>query len=394
MIAYGMLYAAAVGLPIFLAAIACSAALRRYGRPERAVWLLGLGLALTFPVAFLTNPFGTSPGASGTLAETGLPAVASGTLPETGVLGLPAVVAVPVESGLGLDEILLLAWLLASVVLMLRWSIAAYRLKRVGAFWRAGTVDGVHVWLTSDLGPAVSGIIRTRILVPSWLVSLLQGQRSLVLLHEEEHVRARDPVLMAVSRIARIMAPWNPVVWLLSSRLLHAVELDCDRRVLGRRPDVETYGDTLLTVLARDSAPSNPKRPALRWSSRAGASPPFPPWRRIPMGKRRTVMVAVRVSPTEFADWRAKAAAAGVPLSALIRRAMARTRTWTAPAAEVERERTRQVSRIGNNLNQIARWANTHKGAAEAVEVIVHLVPIERALRALAPVGDPDPDAH
>ena len=255
MIAYGMLYAAAVGLPIFLAAIACSAALRRYGRPERAVWLLGLGLALTFPVAFLTNPFGTSPGASGTLAETGLPAVASGTLPETGVLGLPAVVAVPVESGLGLDEILLLAWLLASVVLMLRWSIAAYRLKRVGAFWRAGTVDGVHVWLTSDLGPAVSGIIRTRILVPSWLVSLPQGQRSLVLLHEEEHVRARDPVLMAVSRIARIMAPWNPVVWLLSSRLLHAVELDCDRRVLGRRPDVETYGDTLLTVLARDSGP-------------------------------------------------------------------------------------------------------------------------------------------
>ncbi len=71
------------------------------------------------------------------------------------------------------------------------------------------------------------------------------------------------------------------------------------------------------------------------------------------MGKRRTVMVAVRVSPTEFADWRAKAAAAGVPLSALIRRAMARTRTWTAPAAEVERERTRQVSRIGSGLSVV-----------------------------------------
>ena len=112
------------------------------------------------------------------------------------------------------------------------------------------------------------------------------------------------------------------------------------------------------------------------------------------MARRRPVLVAVRLTPDESADWRAKAAAAGVPLSALIRRAMARTRTWTAPAAEVERERTRQVSRIGNNLNQIARWANTHKGAAEAVEVIVHLVPIERALRALAPTRDPDPDAH
>ena len=61
--------------------------------------------------------------------------------------------------------------------------------------------------------------------------------------------------------------------------------------------------------LARDSAPLNPGRPALRWSSRAGASPRFPPWRRFPMGKRRTVTVAVRVSPTEFADRRAMAVA-------------------------------------------------------------------------------------
>jgi len=49
---------------------------------------------------------------------------------------------------------------------------------------------------------------------------------------------------------------------------------------------------------------------------------------------------------------------------------MARTRTWTARAAEVERERTRQVSRHGNTLNQIPRRANTHKGAAEAVEAL------------------------
>ena len=71
---------------------------------------------------------------------------------------------------------------------------------------------------------------------------------------------------------------------------------------------------------------------------------------------------------------------------------MARTRTWTAPAAEVEC--TRQVARIGNNLNQIARWADTYKGGIEAVQLVVHLVPIERALAALAPVGLADPDAH
>ena len=63
-------------------------------------------------------------------------------------------------------------------------------------------------------------------------------------------------------------------------------------------------------------------------------------------------------------------------------------------AREAERERTRELARIGANLNQIARWANTFKANAEAVEIVAHLVAIERALAALAPVGSPDPDAH
>ena len=58
-----------------------------------------------------------------------------------------------------------------------------------------------------------------------------------------------------------------------------------------------------------------------------------------------------------------------MPLSDLLRQAMARTRTWTAASAEVERERTRQIARVGNNLNQIARWANTHASAIDTVEV-------------------------
>ena len=62
-----------------------------------------------------------------------------------------------------------------------------------------------------------------------------------------------------------------------------------------------------------------------------------------------------------------------------------RTRPWTAA---VERERPRQIARSGPN--QIARWANTYKTATEAVEIIAHLVAIERARAALAPVGRPD----
>ena len=105
-------------------------------------------------------------------------------------------------------------------------------------------------------------------------------------------------------------------------------------------------------------------------------------------------MVAARVTPEEHAVWRAKAAAAGVSPSRLLRRAMGRTRTWTAPAAEAQRERTRQIARIGNNLNQIARWANANAEPIDAVEIIAHLVSISRTLDKLAGVGDPADDAH
>lgn len=102
------------------------------------------------------------------------------------------------------------------------------------------------------------------------------------------------------------------------------------------------------------------------------------------MAIRRAAFLTVRLTAEEREGWKTKAEVAGVTVSELVRQAMSRTRTWTAPAAEIERERTRQVARIGNNLNQIARWANTHKAAGEAVQVIAHLVAIEREIRELA----------
>ena len=41
------------------------------------------------------------------------------------------------------------------------------------------------------------------------------------------------------------------------------------------------------------------------------------------------------------------------------------------------------MARIGANLNHIARGANTYKGDAEAIQIITHLVAIERDLGAL-----------
>ena len=76
----------------------------------------------------------------------------------------------------------------------------------------------------------------------------------------------------------------------------------------------------------------------------------------------RPVWVKIRASEAERASWHAKAGAAGLSLSDLVRQSIGKVRTWTVAAAEVERERTRELARIGSNLNQIARWVNTYKG--------------------------------
>ena len=105
------------------------------------------------------------------------------------------------------------------------------------------------------------------------------------------------------------------------------------------------------------------------------------------MTDHRTGIVRARVTPAEHADWPAKAAAAGVSPSRLLQEAMGRIRTWTAPAAEIERERTRQIACVGNNLNQNAGWANAHAAPIDAVEIIAHLIAIEREVACLARVG-------
>ena len=55
---------------------------------------------------------------------------------------------------------------------------------------------------------------------------------------------------------------------------------------------------------------------------------------------------------------------------------------------------SRKLTREHSGLNQVARWANTHAGAFEAVEVIVHLVDIARAVRTVARVGGEVDDAR
>jgi TonB family protein len=202
------------------------------------VWVGGSILALAIPLVVLgTTPDATAPAAGPTT---------------TGIVGLPELIAVSEQAvPIGTGSYILALWALLSVGLALRWTWGSYRLHLASRVWTPGTIDGVHVHLTDEVGPAVAGIFRPRILAPTWLTELPESKRALVLRHEQEHIRARDPIVVAFARLARVIAPWNPIVLWLSARLIRAVELDCDRRVLEQTSDVRAYGTTLLDISAR-----------------------------------------------------------------------------------------------------------------------------------------------
>ncbi len=95
----------------------------------------------------------------------------------------------------------------------------------------------------------------------------------------------------------------------------------------------------------------------------------------------RTAAVIVRVFPEERDILRLNAGLHGMSMSDYIRQTCLGIRLRRTPE---EKRRLRELARIGANINQLARWANTYKRAAEAVEVLAALAGIERRIAEFA----------
>ena len=94
--------------------------------------------------------------------------------------------------------------------------------------------------------------------------------------------------------------------------------------------------------------------------------------------------VKVRTTPAQKAAWFAKAAARGVSFSDFARQSLdgVVVRRRRGPRT-VDPELLRQLALLGNNLNQLARWANRDQRYADRLAILSQLVGIERELSAL-----------
>ena len=262
MIALWMLYSTLVALIVGVAAATVERAVGATVPGRRWSWMLAVLLAIAIPAWVL---------AAGRSLER-QPDVTSRDLTIHGVSQGAAALSARVADLLSLaptrplvryDTQLIVMWAGIAGLALCLYAVAILSLARRRRGWRPGTVDGQPVLVSNAVGPAVVGALKPAIVVPEWSLGLPDDQRALMIEHERQHVRARDPLVLHSAAIVAMLMPWNVALWWLNRRLRLAVELDCDSRVLARGHDARAYGHLLLNVCSRRQRVGAAVAPAL-----------------------------------------------------------------------------------------------------------------------------------
>jgi beta-lactamase regulating signal transducer with metallopeptidase domain len=145
----------------------------------------------------------------------------------------------------------LFAWVAASVVLTFMHVVVNRRVVMKRREWPLATLPGGTARVSPTLGPAVIGLASPEIVVPQWLLEKSSEEQRLVMVHEQEHISARDQFLPVGALVVATLLPWHPAVWWSLARLRLAVELDCDARVLRRGEQAQSYGTLLIDIAAQ-----------------------------------------------------------------------------------------------------------------------------------------------
>jgi TonB-dependent SusC/RagA subfamily outer membrane receptor len=261
-----MLYCGLVAALIGLAARAAESLARAAGYRMRWVWLGALLLTSFLSTTSAVRRFGTARAAV-IVAPSGSSSAAIGSADATWSERLQLVAARvqdALDRSLGYAASAIdrrvpapyaaVSWLAISLLLTMVFGTILHRFKRARRRWPLERIEDVSVRVSPSVGPIVVGVVRPEIVVPRWLLHRAVDEQRLAVAHEQEHLRARDPLALGLGWLAIVAMPWSPAVWYMVSRLRLTIELDCDARVLRRGAAPHAYG-TLLIDVAQHAAP-------------------------------------------------------------------------------------------------------------------------------------------
>ncbi len=243
-----MVYAGAVAVALSVAGLCLERLAGLRGLPSRTVWMVTILFSVLFPIAMIVRAHPPAIQVSySTLGapETDRPLTSSPTLrSETASIeGKSRWKFTPPS-----DSQLIAIWGITSTAFVLILLGSYIRLRQRAAGWRRATVLGQEVLVSETAGPALLGVLQPRIVVPRWVLQQPAETQSLILEHEQQHIRAGDPLTIVAGLVVIAAAPWNLPLWWQWHRMRLAIEVDCDRRVVRAGAEPRHYAEVLLKV--------------------------------------------------------------------------------------------------------------------------------------------------
>lgn len=148
----------------------------------------------------------------------------------------------------------LLTWA-SGAALMLIWFAAQHRyfLKRLGPLSVAGPIYQAQ---SMQIGPALLGVWRTRIVVPQDFFERYTAQeQALIIAHEQMHSQRRDPFCNLLYALLQCLFWFNPLLHFAAHRYRLDQELACDADVIARhQSSPRHYAEALLKTLSSPSS--------------------------------------------------------------------------------------------------------------------------------------------
>ena len=304
-----MVYAAVVGGFVAVGGLALERLSATVGKPRRIARMTALALAVVIPLAATVHAIRSAPRAQAASE----PTVADGTHPMAEARGkiVPALPLLPGRESAraaatvwGAGSMAALA-ILCTILLCVAWARRR---------WVRTRIDNADVYVSRRFGPALVGVTKPWVVVPSWVLGLSYGARAAIIRHEAEHARARDHLALLSAGLMVAAFPWNPAMWWMFRRLRAAIEFDCDQRVIASGIAAKDYGDVLLDAGSRSFG---------RWGLAPAMSHPTSLLERRlrTMSEKRTKLSGARAALLAVAAMVALAVACDTPVPTEVRRA-------------------------------------------------------------------------
>lgn len=138
-------------------------------------------------------------------------------------------------------------WLAGGAALLLYSLFSLWRLRR--RLRQAIPMEGNIYQVAGLQTPFVLGIFRPKIYLPA---SLNETEARYILLHEQIHIRRRDPLFKLLGFLALCIHWFNPLVWLAFFLASRDMEMSCDERVVAQLGYgiKRAYSSSLLSLAA------------------------------------------------------------------------------------------------------------------------------------------------